>query len=42
MLHISSSSTQAGPIVNEDGLKVLDQYFAWRRSGAEQLPTVNK
>jgi len=42
MLHIAFGSTQAGPIVNEDALKVLDEYFAWRRSGAEQLPTVNK
>jgi para-nitrobenzyl esterase len=31
MLHIASGSTQAGPIVKEDGLKALDEYFAWRR-----------
>jgi hypothetical protein len=31
-LHIASGSTRAGPIVNEEGLKALDEYFAWRRS----------
>jgi para-nitrobenzyl esterase len=31
MLHITAESTKAGPLVNENGLKVLDQYFAWRR-----------
>lgn len=41
MLHIASGSTQAGPIVNEDALKVLDEYFTWRRSGAEQPPATN-
>jgi para-nitrobenzyl esterase len=33
MLHIASGRTQAGPIVDEVGLKVLDEYFAWRRAG---------
>ena len=32
MLHIESDKTTAVPIVNENGLKVLDDYFAWRRS----------
>ena len=27
MLHIASGRTQAGPIVNEDALKVLDEYW---------------
>lgn len=31
MLHITAESTKAGPLVNENGLKVLDEYFAWRR-----------
>jgi para-nitrobenzyl esterase len=34
MLHIAAGRTQAGPIVNADGLKSLDEYFAWRRTGA--------
>ena len=33
MLHIASGRTEAGPIMNEDGLKSLDDYFAWRRTG---------
>jgi para-nitrobenzyl esterase len=32
MLHIKSETTHAGPIVDERGLKVLDDYFAWRRA----------
>ena len=34
MLHIASGRTEAGPVVNEEGLKALDQYFGWRRAGA--------
>jgi para-nitrobenzyl esterase len=34
MLHIASGRTQAGPVVSEEGLKVLDEYFAWRRSSS--------
>ena len=34
MLHIASGRTQAGPIVNEEGLTALDEYFAWRRAGS--------
>jgi para-nitrobenzyl esterase len=34
MLHIASGSTKAGPIVNEQGLKIIDEYFAWRRATA--------
>jgi para-nitrobenzyl esterase len=37
-LHIESGNTQAGPIVDEAGLKVLDEYYAWRRSGEDQPP----
>jgi para-nitrobenzyl esterase len=33
MLHIATGSTVAGPIVDEEGLKALDEYLAWRRSG---------
>lgn len=31
VLHIQAQSTKAGPVVNENGLKVLDEYFASRR-----------
>jgi len=31
-LYIASGATKAAPIVSEDGLKALDEYFAWRRS----------
>jgi hypothetical protein len=30
-LHIEAENTQAGPLVNENGLEVLDAYFASRR-----------
>ncbi len=32
VLHIESGSTKAGPLVNENGLKVFDMYFAGRRA----------
>jgi len=32
MLHIEAENTKAGPVVNENGLTVLDEYFALRRS----------
>jgi para-nitrobenzyl esterase len=32
MLYISSGNTKASPVVSESGLKVLDEYFAWRRA----------
>ena len=32
MQHIMSDQTKAVPIVSEDGLKVLEEYFAWRRA----------
>ena len=38
MLYINAENTKAGPIVNENGLKTLDEYFAWRRK-AEVQPT---
>lgn len=31
-LYIASGNTKAIPVVDEDGLKALDEYFAWRRS----------
>jgi para-nitrobenzyl esterase len=34
MLHIAAGRTEAGPVVNERGLQSLDEYFAWRRTGA--------
>lgn len=38
-LHFTFDSTQMGPVVNQEGLKVLDDYFAWRRSGEAQQST---
>jgi para-nitrobenzyl esterase len=32
MLYIASGRTGTGPIVNQAGLGVLDEYFAWRRT----------
>ena len=32
MLHIDAENTKAGPVVNENGLTVLDEYFALRRA----------
>jgi len=34
MLYIESGNTAAVPVVSENGLKVLDEYFAWRRTTA--------
>jgi len=31
VLHTEAENTQAGPLVNENGLEVLDAYFASRR-----------
>ena len=39
MLHIASDNTKAAPIVSEDGLKTLDEYFAWRRTTATPAPS---
>jgi para-nitrobenzyl esterase len=39
MLHIASGRTQAGPVMNEDGLRVLDEYFAWRRANITAIGT---
>jgi para-nitrobenzyl esterase len=38
-LHLTLGSAEMGPVVNEEGLKVLDDYFAWRRSGEVQHST---
>lgn len=32
VLHIEAGNTKADPLVNESGLKVLDEYFSWRRT----------
>jgi hypothetical protein len=32
MLHIEAENTKAGPLVNENGLNVLDEFFEWRRA----------
>jgi para-nitrobenzyl esterase len=34
-LHIQAGDTKPGPVVNENGLKVLDEYFASRRKAEE-------
>jgi para-nitrobenzyl esterase len=39
MLHIDADNTKAGPLVNEKGLKLLDEYFAWRRAGEVKTAT---
>ena len=38
VLHISSDATKAGRPADEAGLKVLDDYFAWRRGTAAAGP----
>jgi hypothetical protein len=40
MLNIASGNTKAEPIVNDSGLKALDEYYAWRRS-AEDLSSAS-
>jgi hypothetical protein len=42
MLHIASGGTKAGPIVSQDGLKALDEYFAWRRASDAQPAAVGR
>ena len=42
MLHIESGNTTAVPVVSENGLKVLDEYFAWRRTMAVPPPTAKR
>jgi para-nitrobenzyl esterase len=34
-MHFLADSAQAGPVVNEEGLKALDVYFEWRRTAAK-------
>ena len=36
MLNIASDNTKAAQVVNEAGLKALDEYFAWRRTSEAQ------
>lgn len=38
MLQIASDNTKAVPIVSEDGLKILDESFAWRRMTTGPAP----
>ena len=40
-LYIASGNTKAVPVVDENGLKALDEYFAWRRS-TETPPAAQK
>ena len=37
-LHIEAGNTKAGPLVNENGLRALDEYFAWRRAEEGKPP----
>jgi para-nitrobenzyl esterase len=30
VMHFAAGRAQAGPVVNREGLKALDDYFAWR------------
>jgi para-nitrobenzyl esterase len=39
-LYIAADNTRAIPVVSEAGLKVLDEYFAWRRSTVTQTAVV--
>ncbi len=39
ILHIEAENTKAGPLVNQNGLKVLDEYFASRRADEANLAT---
>ena len=39
MLHIGSGNIQAAPVVNENGLKVLDEYLARRRASEAPRPS---
>jgi para-nitrobenzyl esterase len=41
-LYIASGNTRAVPVVDENGLKALDEYFAWRRSTEAQPPAAEK
>jgi para-nitrobenzyl esterase len=40
-LYIASGNTKAVPVVDEQGLKALDEYFAWRRS-TDAAPATQK
>jgi hypothetical protein len=42
MLHIVSDKTTAVPIVSEDGLEALDDYFAWRRTTTAPTPAASR
>jgi para-nitrobenzyl esterase len=41
-MRISFGSTKMSSIENENGLKALDEYFAWRRSGETKPPADGK
>ena len=38
VLQIASGNTNAAPVVNKNGLKVLDEFFAWRRADEVNIP----
>jgi para-nitrobenzyl esterase len=42
MLHIEYDNAKPVPIVSESGVKVLDEYFAWRRSMAAPVSTARR
>ena len=41
MQHIMSDQTKAVPIVSENGLRVLEEYFAWRRANTTAASTAS-
>jgi hypothetical protein len=42
MLHLASDNTKMVPIVSEDGLEALNEYFAWRRTTTAPTPAVRR
>jgi hypothetical protein len=37
-MHFLAGTAEAGPVVDEEGLKELDAYFRWRREAAADSP----
>jgi hypothetical protein len=35
VMHFLEGTVQAGPVVNEKGLKAFDAYFEWHRTSGE-------
>jgi para-nitrobenzyl esterase len=41
-MHFVAGTAQAGPVVNEEGLKALDSYFEWRRTASTAINGTSK